>query len=1178
MKFLSNILVKAGIVVEGSTQLNSLAGVGTRMVVTNAAGVVSTQAIPVSSVTSVFGRAGVVTAASGDYTTAQVTESGNLYYTDARARAAISVTGSGSYNPSTGVITINNVVTSVNSFTGAVTLTTTNISEGTNLYYTNARSRSAISVSGAGSYDSATGVITINGGVLSVNGFNGIVTLTTTNIAEGTGLYYTDARSRAAISVAGSGTYNSATGLITINGGVTSVNGFTGAVTLTTANIAEGINLYYTDARARAAISLTTTGSSGAATYSAGVLNIPTYTIAGLGGVSGTAVANQLSYWADTSVIAGSAALTFNGTTLTVNSVSVGRGAGSQGSNTALGSFTLVANSSGVQNTAVGNEALRLNTTGLQNSAFGYRASRANTTGSTNSAFGIDALRVNTTGSNNAAFGAQALDNNTVGNNTGIGMGALLDNTSGGSNTALGYRAGYAGIATANSTGSNNIFIGSDSIGEAASDSNRTFIGNTSTASTWLGGRLHLGARTDDAVNRLQVTGSSAFSGVVYVNTNASIGGYGHSLQVLANAAGGMVVSTTNTASGIGIINSSSSNKTWDISPFNNNLAINESGVGARMYFFAGGNITVGGITNSSNLFEVLGTFKTTGVNTLSNLQGTGNRMVVADANGVLSTQAIPGGSITGTGVSSQVVYWTGASSQAGSAAFTFGPNSRLFLNNNVTSATNVARAFHVTSQLNANANNDDLVGIDLSPVYTTTGLPANVHAIGIRTASSFTPTQTDLRYTAFSIQPSINQGGTATGITRGIHVNPTISAVVDWRSIEWSNNLGWGLYGVGTAKNYLNGTTLIGTATDDGTNKLQVAGSISATADSVINGVTIGKGGGSGALNTAVGSLALSANTTGASNTAFGLGALATITTGSDNVAIGTNAGRYRNGTTSNVDSSGGVYIGNASRASAAATTNEIVIGAGAQGSGNNTVTIGNTGITATVLRGNVSTNGSVDAAGFIRSNASRTAAVNDVSIALNGNNTTTYAAGFTMGAAGYGLNAIYAQHEQRFGGDATFNEANINGGGLILNKLAPTATGTVTMSQVGSGRTMSNLHLMTQFEGNNNLTVTHMSGLHIYGHYRTSGSGTLTVSGAYYGILLADPNEFGAGATITGTNWGFYQAGAAPNNYFGGKVLIGTTTTTGTSKLRIVGLPTSAAGLGAGEVWNNGGVLTIA
>lgn len=53
--------------------------------------------------------------------------------------------------------------------------------------------------------------------VASVNGFTGVITLTTTNIAEGTNLYYTDARARAALSfAAGSGAYNSSTGVITI--------------------------------------------------------------------------------------------------------------------------------------------------------------------------------------------------------------------------------------------------------------------------------------------------------------------------------------------------------------------------------------------------------------------------------------------------------------------------------------------------------------------------------------------------------------------------------------------------------------------------------------------------------------------------------------------------------------------------------------------------------------------------------------------------------------------------------------------------------------------------------------------------------------------------------------------------------------------------------------------------
>ncbi len=81
---------------------------------------------------------------------------------------------------------------------------------------------------------------------------------------------------------------------------VTSVNGYTGSVVLTTSDIAEGTNLYFTNLRARQAINLTTTGNSGIATYSntTGVLNIPEYTLSGLGGVptSRTLTINGTAY------------------------------------------------------------------------------------------------------------------------------------------------------------------------------------------------------------------------------------------------------------------------------------------------------------------------------------------------------------------------------------------------------------------------------------------------------------------------------------------------------------------------------------------------------------------------------------------------------------------------------------------------------------------------------------------------------------------------------------------------------------------------------------------------------------------------------------------------------------------------------------------------------------------
>ena len=71
--------------------------------------------------------------------------------------------------------------------------------------------------------------------------------------------------------------------------------------TITTDQLPEGVvNLYYTNTRARAAISLTVNGTSGSSTYNSGtgVLNVPTYTLAGLGGTpaSRTLTINSVGY------------------------------------------------------------------------------------------------------------------------------------------------------------------------------------------------------------------------------------------------------------------------------------------------------------------------------------------------------------------------------------------------------------------------------------------------------------------------------------------------------------------------------------------------------------------------------------------------------------------------------------------------------------------------------------------------------------------------------------------------------------------------------------------------------------------------------------------------------------------------------------------------------------------
>jgi hypothetical protein len=52
---------------------------------------------------------------------------------------------------------------------------------------------------------------------------------------------------------------------------------------------------------------------------------------------------------------------------------------------------------------------------------------------------------------------------------------------------------------------------------------------------------------------------------------------------------------------------------------------------------------------------------------------------------------------------------------------------------------------------------------------------------------STFVPTSGTGRYTHLNIRPVINQTGGANGITRGLYVNPTLTAAADWRSIETS-------------------------------------------------------------------------------------------------------------------------------------------------------------------------------------------------------------------------------------------------------------------------------------------------------------------------------------------------------------------------------------------------------
>ena len=154
-------------------------------------------------------------------------------------------------------------VTSVNGQVGAVSLTTSNITEGSNLYFTNAR--------GIGStltgYTSGSGVVAatdtilqaiqkLNGnvsglvtGVSSVFGRTGAVVATsgdynTSQITENTNLYYTQGRFDTAFSAKSTTNLTEGTNLY-----YTSARFDTAFSGKTTTNLTEGTNLYYTEAR-----------------------------------------------------------------------------------------------------------------------------------------------------------------------------------------------------------------------------------------------------------------------------------------------------------------------------------------------------------------------------------------------------------------------------------------------------------------------------------------------------------------------------------------------------------------------------------------------------------------------------------------------------------------------------------------------------------------------------------------------------------------------------------------------------------------------------------------------------------------------------------------------------------------------------------------------------------------
>jgi hypothetical protein len=283
----------------------------------------------------------------------------------------------------------------------------------------------------------------------------------------------------------------------------------------------------------QSAITLTTTGSSGASTLVGATLNIPTYTLTGLGGVSGSGTTNYVSKWTGSTALGNSLIQddgtnvavtstkatigpattynTYNGTQLQIYDanatkatriIMTNNGVGPTGIYGAGISFStnllsLFNDFNGPTNfTTNGTELMRLTQTGnvLIGSTVdgGFKLSVTGTFRSTldaningltvgkgggnvasNTAVGLNSLRDNVTGSGNTAIGNNALVLNTNSLSTAVGGNALASLTGSGQySTAVGYNA----LTTSTSGGENSAF-GMEALRLSTTGANNTGIG-----------------------------------------------------------------------------------------------------------------------------------------------------------------------------------------------------------------------------------------------------------------------------------------------------------------------------------------------------------------------------------------------------------------------------------------------------------------------------------------------------------------------------------------------------------------------------------------------------------------------------------------------------------------------------------------------------------------------------
>jgi hypothetical protein len=510
----------------GATRIDNLAGTGTRMVVADANGVMSTQALGIAGTIAAgqvaFGTADGVIGGDSGFTWDDVNKRLGIGTSAPTARLHVQAQGALStdiaFRVRNSVDTLD-IIRAQGDGSVFVGLGAGNVNTGANNTFIG---RDAGRLNTTGAQNTANGAFALQSNTIgtsnTANGYQSLLFNTTggSNTANGWSALLNNT----------TGSNNTAIG---INAGRFIADGTT-ALTITNNSVFLGSG---TRALANNQTNQIVIGHNAIGLGSNSVvLGNDSITFTGLKGNVGVNTTTNAGFRLDVNGTARVQGVLTTTADAVVNGVSVGIGGGAISSNTRVGVNALNANTTGIQNTAFGRDALLNNTTPNNNSAFGHNTLRSNTTGFQNTAIGSSALQVNN-GNNNTATGVQTLQSNTTGfqntangfnalnlnttgiSNTATGVDALRNNTTGGNNTANGVNAGryIADGVTANTISNNSVFLGASTKALADNQSNQivighnaiglgsntTVLGNTSTTYGRWYGSLLLGTTTNEA-------------------------------------------------------------------------------------------------------------------------------------------------------------------------------------------------------------------------------------------------------------------------------------------------------------------------------------------------------------------------------------------------------------------------------------------------------------------------------------------------------------------------------------------------------------------------------------------------------------------------------------------------------------------------------------------------------